>query len=147
MISLEWNLVCSNSLTLLKFWHQKEFLLRMLSFPAKTFESDWPFTKKLQTKWRPFLIIICSIFIQSSDWLMRFLIIICSIFIQSSDWLMWFLIIICSIFVQSSDWLMWFLIIICSIFCQNLMSKIEWVKEILQSKIYNGEIHENLKHP
>ena len=82
----------------------------MLRFPAKTFESDW---------------------------LLRFLIliIICSIFVQSSDWLMRFLIIICSILVQSSDWLMQFLIIICSVFGQNFMSEIEWVKEILQSKI------------
>ena len=70
-----------------------------------------------------------------SDWLMWFLIIICSILVQSSDWLMRFLIIICSILVQSSDWLMQFLIIICSVFGQNFMSEIEWVKEILQSKI------------
>ena len=30
---------------------------------------------------------------------------------------------------------------------KKLMSEIEWVKGILQTKIYNGEIHEYLKHP
>ena len=86
-----------------------------------------------------------------------------------------FLIIICSIFVQSSDWLVataishYYLLNFCSKLwlaaaishyyllnfrsklwlatAKKLMSEIEWVKGILQTKIYNGEIHEYLKHP
>ena len=71
LFSLEKNLVCSISFTILKFWNQNNILLRILRFPAKNFEFDWLSTltttqlaqylrknyfrkmKKLQTKWRP----------------------------------------------------------------------------------------------